>query len=165
MGEGVVEGAAEILREYASHFEITEWDYTRHHEIRHIRRHGDYSGYDAPHRRLVRWLRGFVIVSPMERALGARFPGNWRRPVISARVALGTECHLPDGVLDGGAVITCWEETGEYLQLVQPSVGVLVAELLDAHPELPEVQAVASEIARIQDRYTQRLEAEAGGAQ
>jgi len=77
-----------------------------------------------------------------------------------ARAEIRSYDSLPDGVLDGGSIITHWEETGEYLQYVQPSVGALLADLMDAHPELPEVQAIAAEMKRINDDYGARVAAE-----
>lgn len=65
--------------------------------------------------------------------------------------ALKRDDHLPDGIVGTSGVITYWAETGEYLQLVQPSVGELVGNLLAAHPDLPEVQAVADEIVRVSE--------------
>lgn len=70
---------------------------------------------------------------------------------------LQLEDHLPDGTLDEGTIITIWEEAGEYIQLVQPSVGDLLAALLRAHPTLPEVRAIVEEIHRIQNDYVERI--------
>lgn len=148
---------ADQLRQYATHFAPRDWCYTRKHDIKHIRVRGDWTGYNHPVRRLKRWVDDYFRIkadSWVERE-GRRLA--WRHPLIHFRTTLGTESNLPDGVLDGGSVITHWEETGEYLQYVQPSVGALLADLMDAHPELPEVQAIADEMKRINDDYGRRV--------
>lgn len=71
--------------------------------------------------------------------------GRWRMFLH----CLHLDPHLPDGTLDGGNIITIWAETGEYLQLVQPSVGEKIADVIAAHPDLPEVKALADEIMRV----------------
>ena len=78
---------------------------------------------------------------------------RWRM----AAVLLVREKNLPDGILDEGNIITHWEETGEYLQYVQPSVGTLIAEWMLAEPTNQHAQAVAAEMRRIQDAYVARL--------
>lgn len=156
---------ADQLRQYATHFERRDWQYTRDNTIKHIRLEGDWSGYDNPVRRLWRCLRDFVTRAPKwERDLG--FGGfAWKHPIAHTKATLQTQTHLPDGVLDNGGIITHWEETGEYLQYVQPSVGELIADLMEAHPDLPEVQAVAIEMKRINDDYGRRInESDASGA-
>lgn len=149
-----VTAMADQLRQYATHFEERDWNYTRTTNIRHIRMRGDWSGYSHPLRRLWRTLRQFGPRDDLSKMLDIR---AWRNPIITFRVSMGTDAHEPDGILDGGCVITHWEETGEYLQYVQPKVGALIADLMDAHPELPEVQAVAAEMKRINDAYGERV--------
>lgn len=147
---------ADQLRQYATHFAPRDWCYTRD--------HGDLSAirYARPEETLrgrvkasVYWL--FRRTRKWECDLGVDGLA-WRFRM--ALHALRRDRHLPDGVLDNGAVITVWEETGEYLQYVQPSVGALLADLMDAHPDLPEVQSVAAEMKRINDDYGVRLSAE-----
>lgn len=154
----LVHAMADQLRQYATHFEMRDWNYTRETDIKHIRRRGDYSGSNHPVRRL---LAGFTPrKDPFRESIGMGRWWAWRHPLITARVVLRTEDHMPDGWLDDGCIITAWEETGEYLQYVQPSVGALLADLMDAHPELPEVVAIAAEQKRINDAYGARIEEE-----
>lgn len=156
--EDSVHAMADQLRQYATHFAMRDWDYTRETQIRHIRYRGDWTGYDHPRRRVARLLGRFVKRDRLDKDLfGMRVPFGWRHPLIAARVALRTERHQPDGVLDEGAIITHWEETGEYLQYVQPSVGALLADWLDADPESDHAQAIAAEMKRINDRYGERV--------
>lgn len=80
---------------------------------------------------------------------------GWLRPaeveIRPARFNIGDRVVVTDKRTRVG-----WEETGEYLQYVQPSVGALLADLMDAHPNLPEVQAIAAEMKRINDRRAHR---------
>ncbi|MFS0887018.1 hypothetical protein [Aeromicrobium sp. 179-A 4D2 NHS] len=158
--------AAELLRVFAEHFAARDWAYTREHDIRHIRYDDDFRGYDAPHRRLYRAARRFV---PRRRGVGGRdgllaafreadreeFAGKpfgavrakWkslRFTFLLAKHTLATSKHTPDGVLDNGGVIVQWEETGEYLDLVQPQVGSLIADFLDAEPDNPHARKIAA---------------------
>lgn len=157
-----VHAYAHQLRSYATHFVMRDWCYTRNlGRLKHIRYDDDFSGYDHPWRRLKRTVLRFLRTDRIEREVfGRRFPLSWSHPLAAIRGGLRTGRHLPDGVLDNGGVITFWEETGEYLQYVQPSVGALLADLMDAHPDLPEVQAIADEMKRINDDYGVRAAAE-----
>ncbi len=145
---------ADQLRQYATHFAPCDWNYTRDTgDLVAIR-------YDTAQdrlwwriRRSLRWLFGKTPA----------FAKGWSpNRFYMARHALRRDTHMPDGVLAGGGVITFREETGEYLQYVQPSVGALFADLMDARPDLPEVQAVAVEMKRINDNYGERVAATEG---
>lgn len=83
---------------------------------------------------------------------------RWR--LLYARMTLKTEKSFPDGGLQDGSILTQWEEDGEYIQLVQPSVGVLVANFLLEDPDNPHAVLIAAEISRIRARYRDRLLAE-----
>lgn len=152
-----VAAVSKTLRDYAEHYVQRDWLYTRRHDIRHIRRAGDFSGYDHPARRVGRLVVQFVRRDSLSRVLGI-YP--WRHPLVTARVALRTPKHLPDGVLENSGLIAHSEEMGEYVQMVQPCVGSKIADVLDAYPDLPEVQALAAEIRRIQDAYAASLKPE-----
>lgn len=161
--DAIVQECAQALREYADHFEHRDWDYTRKHDIKRIRLRGEFSGYDHPWRRFKRWADDYNPFRKRDSwCREAGFELAWKHPIIHATVGLGTDRNVPDGVLDGGGIITHWEEIGEYLQMVQPSVGSLLADLMDAHADLPEVQIIAVELKRIADRYSERLAVEGG---
>lgn len=147
------------LRDYATHFVQKDWNYTR--DLGHMKRivwHDD-PGLVARVGRALRRLAAVGRPDGLSRMMQGDAPG-WRWRLAGAKVALHGDAHLPDGVLDGGGVLTYWEETGEYLQYVQPSVGALLADLMDAHPDLPEVRAIATEMKRIDDAYADRLRTE-----
>lgn len=142
-----VHAMADQLRQYATHFAPSDWDYTRDlGDLKPLHFGSRWPSIKQAARYLARGTNLFPNDPDMR-------PSRWRMASAALR---GYDSH-PDGALDNGNIITHWEETGEYLQYVQPSVGALLADLMDAHPELPEVQAVAIEMKRINDRYGERL--------
>lgn len=148
---------AEQLRQYATHFALSDWDYTRDTgNLKHIRYVDDWRGYNHPARRLIRLVKNFGRPGSLEDMLGMRWFA-WRHPLIQTRVTMRTDSHLPDGVLDHGSIITFWEETGEYLQYVQPSVGEMLADWMDAEPGNTHALKIAGEMRRINARYGQRI--------
>lgn len=150
-----VASISKTLRDYAEHYVQRDWVYTRKTNIRHIRLAGDFSGYDHPVRRMQRTLGQFLRPADnLSRMFGIN---PWRHPVVTLRVGLRTQAHLPDGELKHSGLIAHNEEMGEYVQMVQPSVGSKIADLLDAHPDLPAVQALAAEIQRVWDVYGESL--------
>lgn len=145
---------ADQLRQHATHFVQSDWQYTR-----------DLGGLTS-----LRYDRHEDTVRGRLRS-AARWLTRRRQPWESAfevtrfqmaRHALRRDRHLPDGVLDNGGVIVIWEETGEYLQYVQPSVGAILADWMDADPDSPHAQRIAAEMKRINDRYGERIAAESG---
>lgn len=144
---------ADQLRQYATHFEPRDWCYTRDTgDLRPLHFGSRWPSIKSALRYVVRGSeRLFPDESPVEQ------PGRW----AMARAALRGYDTEPDGVLDNGCIITIWEETGEYLQYVQPSVGALLADLMDAHPDLPDVIAIAAEMKRINEDYGRRVDGDA----
>lgn len=67
--------------------------------------------------------------------------------------------NLPDGVLDGGNIITNWEETGEYLNLMQPTVGTLIADFILEDPTNPHAIKINKELTRLHKNYAKRIKA------
>ncbi len=144
-----VNNIARELKAYATHFSERDWNYTRD--------TGTLRGilYDEPYnnlsQRIKRALKEIFSLRRDDWGLGTeRFSMAWCH--------LRSETNMPDGVLDDGNIITHWEETGEYLQFVQPTVGALIAEWLMAEPENAYAKLVAAEMWRIQRRYVERLE-------
>lgn len=162
--------SAQMLKEYADHFARRDWQYTRLHNIKHIRYADDYKGYDHPLKRLRRTFFPSRSSRRLGRMLRSVRTWDWKRPVESIKlvwwtlkahvvVGLRTDSNRPDGVLNGGGVITHWEEDGEYIQLVQPSVGSLLADFLMEEPEHPHAQLIVAEIDRIRADYSERCRA------
>lgn len=165
----VVEVGEDLL-EYARFAMRKDWDYSRTHEtsnpIKYIRYEEDFTGYGNPLRRLLRaaealWVNFFHKPSLLDKALyGCRkLPlfTRVKKAVIRAKLQLRTDPHIPDGVLANGSIITFWEEQGEYIQLMQPSVGSLVAEFLKHSPEHPYAIKIAKELNRIDREYSGRI--------
>jgi len=161
MTDKTVHKYAQQLRDYATHFAMRDWEYTRNITVKRLYT----ESFKVRLLDTVKWgWRGAV------KRTRRRIP-LWERELNEAGGKVSwwrmTEAHwryhnhLPDGMLDQGNILTHWEETGEYLQYVQPSIGALLADLMDNHPDLPEVQAIAVEMERIQKDYARRAK-EAG---
>lgn len=151
-GGDLVRSRAAELRDYAGHFSPRDWDYTRDtRELDHIRYRHDYTGHNRLDRRILGGIRAAA------RLHGFLAPRGLRARLITLRVWAAKADNLPDGVLDSGNIITHWEETGEYLQYVQPSVGLLLADWMDAEPDSLHAALIAAEMTRIGARYTERL--------
>lgn len=154
------EKTAAYFRDVTDSTTSGDWAWTRETEIVHIRYKGDWTGYDAPWRRVLRAFRH--AFGPRRRWEKDLFPHlklqHWFWGVVAAfRVYLATETHRPDGDLNGGKVICHWEEDGEYLQLIQPSVGRLLADFLMAEPENEHAQKIIAEMQRIEADYSKRI--------
>jgi hypothetical protein len=149
---------ADTLDAHANHFVHRDWNYTRNlGGMEHIRYRRDYTDYNRFDRRLLRGVARLIgPLDNIDRMLGI---SGFRDRRVGFKIALRKPRNLPDGILDGGGVITFWEEVGEYLQFVQPSIGNLLVDLLRAHPTNPKVRAIAAEMIRIQDGYRARVEA------
>lgn len=141
---------AEKLHDYATHFAPRDWAYTRDLGDLKSVRYGATNPYDHWRARWRRALGCFVGRAP---SLGGHRISRWGM----ARTYLRSHIVMPDGVLDGGSIIAHWEETGEYLQFVQPTVGALIAAWLLYDADNPHAQRVATEMKRIQDDYAARL--------
>lgn len=158
---GTVTQFADQLRQYATHFAPRDWDYTRDlgdlKELRYTKRGPDGVRYRV--KSALGHLFGFNRLSndELQEMLG---PRNLRERFSYALFSLRRDDNMPDGVLDGGNIITHWEETGEYLQYVQPSVGEMLADWMDAEPDNPHALKIAGEMRRINKRYRERLDAE-----
>lgn len=148
--------AAKILGDYARHFEMSDWHYTRNlGDLKSINydnrgdgfwhRLGSAFGYlRGENDTLMQWMQEGKV--------------TWRNRWFMAKfVLLRKEKHLPDGVLDNGGIITFWEETGEYINLVQPSVGAMLSDFLLEDPDNPHAQKISKEILRIIEDNNSRI--------
>ena len=148
MNEAKIKETGSILRNYAEHFTFRDWNYTRQYDIESIY----YKDVETLLKRIKnawRWL-----TKPREHYL-LQLADLSR--ISMAFHALKKDKNLPDGVLNNGSIITFWEETGEYLQLVQPTVGSLVGKFLEEDPNNPHAIAIAQEIDRILAAYSARV--------
>lgn len=143
-----VRAVAQELRDHATHFEPRDWRYTRDLGDLVALRYGNDPSLWRRVKQAMRYLTGRHGLN-----LAGLSVSRW----AMIRVSLERDPRLPDGVLDGGCILTHWEETGEYLQYVQPTVGAMIAEWLTAEPDNPHAVRVATEMRRIQDDYAERL--------
>lgn len=157
---------AQMLNSCAGHFARNDWQWTRLHDIEAIYRKSDRDGYDALRNRVKRAFQLGLL--PDKSRLTRMFCGEdapwWTRlrhdfmfRVYGFRRELQREKHLPDGHLENAGVIAYWEEDGEYLQYVQPSIGLLLAEWLAAEPDNKHARAIFAEMQRINDDYAKRI--------
>lgn len=148
---------AEFLRSYASHFAPRDWEYTRQTGIVHIRHREDTEGHNHFTARYRRAFSSLFRKDSLDRFFS---PTGWknklRYKIAYFKVQARVDNNLPDGALNGGRVITYWEEDGEYIQLVQPSVGILLADFLEAEPTNPHALKIVAEIDRITQGYADR---------
>jgi hypothetical protein len=151
------------LHALATHFAQEDWEYTRNTHIKHIRYDDDYAGYDAIPKRLKRAFGS--LFHPRKRDMFSDMIGAkhwWHRlmyKLVYFRIQMETDKHRPDGTLHRGCIITHWEEDGEYIQMVQPSVGALLAEFLMEEPDNPHAQKITAELDRLWRGYSERARA------
>lgn len=152
----------QYLHALATHFSERDWDYTRLHDIKRIRYADDFQGY---HTLRKRWGRAFrsLFARSHDTLFGRIMGDSWLRGISYKltyfKIQVQTDRHLPDGVLNRGSVITHWEEDGEYIQMVQPSVGALLAEFLIDQPDNPWAVKITAELDRLAERYNMRAAA------
>lgn len=151
--------SAKYLKELADHFAPRDWNYTRHHHIESIRYETEYDKHNKISRR-VKWASRWLFGKTPDwiKQLEGRSMGPVSRIRIAAH-SLKRDPNTPDGILDGGKIITLWEEDGEYLNMMQPTVGSLVADFLIAEPEHPHAVIITKELDRLRKNYDKRIKA------
>lgn len=151
--------SAKQLKFLADHFEYRDWNYTRHSHIKSIR----YESTKDPHNKLsyriksaIRWaINPPKFVRMIEPTWQQRLRSRFTMPFY----LLKRDNNQPDGVLDSGNIITFWEETGEYLNLMQPTVGTLVADFILEDPTNPHAIKINKELTRLHKNYAKRIKA------
>lgn len=140
----------------------SEWDYTRNHHLKSIRYEDEYNPYDKFSNRLKHALE---CLYRRDGVFASELFGPWtmKNRLSLALHSIKRDDNLPDGSLAGGKIITYWEEDGEYLQLIQPSVGSLIADFLEQEPENPHAILIVKEMERIRRNYVKRLKEEKSG--
>lgn len=152
-----VSSAVTYLDDMANHFVERDWDYTRASNIESIRYKPEYDYTNKLSYRIksaLRWAFGPTprFIKELQWGRKEKLRDRFTMPFY----VLKRDRNLPDGVLDGGNVITLWEETGEYLNLVQPTVGALLATFLKEEPEHPHAKIITAELDRIESRMKER---------
>lgn len=143
----------------ANLFQFRDWDYTRKTNIKSIRYDLEYDYTNKLWYRIKKalwwlfaprpnWLKELDGTKKLTRSIQGR--------VSMFFYALKRDPQTPDGILDDGNVIVYWEETGEYLSLMQPTVGSLLATFLKEEPEHPHAILITKEIDRLYRRFRKR---------
>lgn len=145
--------ALDYLEFISNVFVHRDWDYTRTTNIKNIKYKKGFDDLNSVKFRMKMAFRSLA----WGKKHGILYNRNIKEKIIMSFYHLKRDANLPDGHLDGGNVITFWEETGEYLQLVQPSVGSLLAEFLRKDPENSHAKAINAELDRIHERYRDRV--------
>lgn len=152
--------AGSILRSYATHHQHGEgWTYSRDTgDLEAIYYKHSRTGYDHWTKRYQRAIREFFAKiikggSSFEKqlmgdywkqpSLRRRFSGAW----IAFKVYGRRDKGRPDGQINGNPMH--WEEDGEYIQCVGPTVGEKIADFLENEPANPYAVAIAEEMNRI----------------
>lgn len=146
----------EYLDLLANHFAFRDWDYTRKSNIesvRYTKGHDEANSMRYRIRHACFWM--FGKTPEWYSALGEK--NSPAKRFRMATYSLKRDHNLPDGVLDSGNVVTFWEETGEYLNLMQPTVGALLATFLKEEPEHPHAILITKELERLHKRFDKRI--------
>ena len=145
--------AAERLKFLSNIFVHRDWVFTHDTDIDHIRFTQDITGKNVWWRRIPREVaeafKDFFVQDDIWMMLGTNTRFNLRRLFRYLILAGALDNNLPDGALKEGRIITFWAEDGEYLELVPPSVGDLLADFLLEDPDNPHAQKISAELQRI----------------
>lgn len=144
--------AVYYLDAYANHFSERDWNYTRKTDIKDIRYTGE--RLDPLSKRLT---SGFHFLFRSKKHGIIYDNGFWLR-IRMFFYSLERYKNAPDGHLDSGKILVLWEEDGEYLQMVQPTVGALLANFLKEDPEHPHAKIIIAELDRILAGYSERID-------
>lgn len=151
----------EWVRFVATKFQcnVEGWTYSRDKgDLEHIRYKSDHTGYNAPLKRFADGLKfGFENAFYARKgSLAARLGSDedrsvWQRILtffIYFYTRFRKDDNLPDGLVNG-SIITHWEEDGEYIVMMGPTVGVKVLDFLEAEPDNVYAQAILAEMRRV----------------
>ena len=147
--------SVEYLDLLANHFEFRDWDYTRNSNIKDIyytKGNDEYNSWKSRIRQANFWM--FGKTPEWYASLGEK--NSLAKRFRMAIYSLKRDRNTPDGILDSGNIITHWEETGEYLSMVQPTVGALLANFLKEESEHPHAKLITKELDRLYKRLSKR---------
>lgn len=148
--------AVEYLDSVANHFSHRDWDYTRKINIRRIIYKKGSPEYNRDKiskrfKRAWRWITS-------SKKNGMIYDMSLWMKLKMVMYSFEPESHRPDGGLNSGCVLTFWEEDGEYIQMVQPSVGALLANFLKDEPNNLHAKKIIKELERILKEYQDRVD-------
>lgn len=140
---------------------VEGWTYSRDKgDLEHVRYRSDHAGHNALRNRLPDAFRfGFehAFYAP-KNSIARQLGGKGRRSLwqrfqtfyIYFNTRLRKDDNLPDGLVNG-SIITHWEEDGEYIVMMGPTVGVKVLDFLEAEPDNVHAQAILAEMRRVRE--------------
>lgn len=119
--------------------------------LEHMRYKHDHTGYTVWWKR---WKRGlFHFFGPSDnlaKSIGLDgLSGRW----AMLRVQVEKDRNLPDARVGGSSLLAGWMEDAEYVVMMQPRVGVEVANIVERYPDLPEVRRIAELWEEISAQY------------
>lgn len=121
------------------------WLYTRNTgDLEHIRYKSDSTGYNSFWSRL---KRAFSPKMHFRKTFISRPGLSWSLAWI--RVSMTKDKNMPDGVVNGGNIITHWEEDGEYIMLMGPTVGKIFLDFMRANRDHELTIAALAEMRRL----------------
>lgn len=138
-----------LLSRATQHNHGDGWVYTSDvGDLEYIRYRHDHTGRNSLLRRIrhaFNWkvLTGADSLFDRQRTPRLQLLHIWSWIIISIR----KERNLPDGTV--GPVIAFWEEDGEYIEMVGPTIGERIAAFLISEPTNPHAVAIAAEIRRV----------------
>lgn len=147
---------------YANLFEFRDWDYTANKNIKSIRYNPEYDYTNKLSHRIKKAL--WWLFAPRPDWLKQLDSDKKLFSTLNGRIrmffhVLQRDPNTPDGTLDNGNIITYWGEMGEYLSLMQPTVGSLLVNFLKEEPEHPHAIIITKEIERLYKRLEKRRKA------
>lgn len=142
----VLEWAEQVTTKFSNNYR--GWEYTRDTgNLKYVRFKTDTTLYNSFWNRLKRGLRGSTLSTSIfgPKTIKEKFLGR----VAWFWVSIKPERHLPDGVVNGGSIITFWEEDGEYITVFGPTVGMKVLEFLKSEPDNQHAKEILAEMTRV----------------
>jgi hypothetical protein len=151
--------AAKYLKELANIFEYRDWNYTRQTHIKSIRYEPEHDFRNKLSFRIKSSIGWLISPPTFMRTLEPAWKDRLRSRFLMPLYLLRREPNTPDGILDSGNIITFWEETGEYLNMMQPTVGTLIADFILEDPTNPHAILINKELTRLHKSYQKRVKA------
>lgn len=127
------------------------WIYTRDlGDLLHIRHRSDFTGYQHWTKRIKRVFVEAVFNKKQGGVFGD-FPSTFAEKLAYSKVILRKDANRPDGRISNAGILTHWEEDGEYIVLMGPTVGVKVLDFLKAEPDNEHAKAILAEMHRVKE--------------
>lgn len=146
--------ATEYLRGLAERGALSDWSYTRLHRVSRVEHIGDPSSWERFKNAARAAFKFPFRLDSLAKMLGL---SRWYVYKYKIKQEWRGKRRIPDGSLKGGSILSYWEEDGEYIQIMQPSVGLLIADWLDANPDDPHAVKVRDQMEKIISEYDRNI--------